>query len=199
MRVESKKRLPLTMRFCRELWAPKPTENHSDILPRHACWKQPMPQDSPAPWSAPGGQADGWEGGSLCAQPPPVTSQLWNLGQGTDFSLPQFPLLKNGDVNLLSLFSPDSLRPHGLLSARILWPRNSPGKNPGVACHFLLQGIIPTQGSNSCLLHCRQILYHWATEEALGMLICLLGGPSYSFKSLEQNVAHSHVICLWNK
>ena len=43
MRVESKKRLPLTMRFCRELWAPKPTENHSDVLPRHTCWKQPMP------------------------------------------------------------------------------------------------------------------------------------------------------------
>ena len=38
-------------------------------------------------------------------------------------------------------------------------PRNSPGKNTGVVCHFLLQGIFPTQGSNLCLLHCRQILY----------------------------------------
>ena len=27
-------------------------------------------------------------------------------------------------------------------------------------CHFLLQGIFPTQGSNSGLLHCRQTLYH---------------------------------------
>ena len=26
-------------------------------------------------------------------------------------------------------------------------------------CHFLLQGIFPTQGSNSGFLHCRQILY----------------------------------------
>ena len=25
---------------------------------------------------------------------------------------------------------------------------NSPGKNTGVVCHFLLQGIFPTQGSN---------------------------------------------------
>ena len=33
----------------------------------------------------------------------------------------------------------------------------------------LLQGIFPTQGSNSCLLqllHCRRILHHWATSEA---------------------------------
>ena len=28
-----------------------------------------------------------------------------------------------------------------------------PGKNIGVGGHFLLQGIFPTQGSNSCLLH----------------------------------------------
>ena len=43
MRVESKKRLPLTMRICREPWAPKPMESHSDVLPQHSCWKQPMP------------------------------------------------------------------------------------------------------------------------------------------------------------
>ena len=29
----------------------------------------------------------------------------------------------------------------------------SPGKNTGVGCHFLLQGIFSTQGSNPCLLH----------------------------------------------
>ena len=34
-----------------------------------------------------------------------------------------------------------------------------PGKDTGVGCHFLLQGIFPTQGSNPGLLHCRQILY----------------------------------------
>ena len=33
--------------------------------------------------------------------------------------------------------------------------------------HFLFQGIFPTQGSNLHLLHCRQILYHWASKEAL--------------------------------
>ena len=29
-----------------------------------------------------------------------------------------------------------------------------------MGCHFLLQGIFPTQGSNPGLLHCRQMLYH---------------------------------------
>ena len=32
--------------------------------------------------------------------------------------------------------------------------------NTGVGCHFLLQGIFPTQGSNPGLPHCRQILYY---------------------------------------
>ena len=34
------------------------------------------------------------------------------------------------------------------------------GKNTGVDCHSLLQGIFPNQGSNPGLLHCRRILYH---------------------------------------
>ena len=38
-------------------------------------------------------------------------------------------------------------------------PWNSPGQNTGVGSCCLLQGIFPTQGSNSGLLHCRQILY----------------------------------------
>ena len=40
----------------------------------------------------------------------------------------------------------DSLRPHGLYPARLLCPWNFPGKNTRVGCHFLLQGIFPTQG-----------------------------------------------------
>ena len=40
-----------------------------------------------------------------------------------------------------------------------LCPWNSLGKNTGVGCHSLLQGIFPTQGSNLGLLHCRWILY----------------------------------------
>ena len=37
---------------------------------------------------------------------------------------------------------------------------NFPGKNTGVGCHFILQGIFLTQRSNAYLLHYRQILYH---------------------------------------
>ena len=36
---------------------------------------------------------------------------------------------------------------------------DSPGKNTGVGCHFLLQGIFLIQESNTGVLHCRQILY----------------------------------------
>ena len=35
-----------------------------------------------------------------------------------------------------------------------------PGKNTGVGCHFLLQGVFLTQGLNLGLLHCRQTLHH---------------------------------------
>ena len=55
----------------------------------------------------------------------------------------------------------DSLRPHGQYVAhRLLCPWDSSGKNTGVGCHSILQGIFLTQGSNPGLLHCRQILYH---------------------------------------
>ena len=37
---------------------------------------------------------------------------------------------------------------------------DSPGKNTGVGCHALLQGIFLTQGSNPGLLNCRWLLYH---------------------------------------
>ena len=69
----------------------------------------------------------------------------------------------------------DSLWPHGLWPTRLLCPWNSPGKNTGVGCHALLQGIFPIQGSYPSLLHllhCRQILYCWATRETRAKSIC---------------------------
>ena len=41
---------------------------------------------------------------------------------------------------------------HSLQPARLLCPWDSPGKNTGVRCHFLLQEIFPTQRSDLCLL-----------------------------------------------
>ena len=48
------------------------------------------------------------------------------------------------------------LQPRGLQSSRLLCPWNSPGKNPGVGCHFLFQKITIREW-NSGLPHCRQI------------------------------------------
>ena len=63
------------------------------------------------------------------------------------------------ECGMLSLSRAQLLRPQGLWPARLLCPWHSPGKNTGVGSHFLLQGIFPTQGLNSSLLHCRQILF----------------------------------------
>ena len=56
--------------------------------------------------------------------------------------------------------------PIGLQTTRLLCPRDSPNKNTGVGCHFLLQGTFPTQRLNPHLLHGQRIVYHWATREA---------------------------------
>ena len=51
----------------------------------------------------------------------------------------------------------DSLQPYRPEPSRLLCPWDSPGKNTGVDCHTLLQGIFPTQGSDQHFLH----LLHW--------------------------------------
>ena len=57
----------------------------------------------------------------------------------------------------------NSLRPYGLQPARVLCPWGSLGKNSGVGCHFLHQGIFPTQGLNSSLL----CLLHWQEGKSI--------------------------------
>ena len=52
-----------------------------------------------------------------------------------------------------SLQSCLTLQPSELWPSRLLCPWDSPGKNPGVGCRALLQGIFPTQRSNPLLLH----------------------------------------------
>ena len=57
----------------------------------------------------------------------------------------------------------------------LLRPWDFPGKSTGVGCHFLLQRIFPTQGSNLSLPHCSQMLYHLShkgspsSKKALGI------------------------------
>ena len=53
-----------------------------------------------------------------------------------------------------------------------LCPWDSPGKNTREDCHFLLQEIFLTQGSNPCLLHCQGYslpLYHLGIPSAINM------------------------------
>ena len=57
------------------------------------------------------------------------------------------------------------MQPHGLLPARLICPWDFPGKNTGAGCHFFLQGIFLTQGSNPHLRHWQAILDHWAARK----------------------------------
>ena len=52
------------------------------------------------------------------------------------------------------------------VAGKALLSTGFPGKNSAIGCHFLFQGIFPTQGSNLRLLFGRWILYCWATREA---------------------------------
>ena len=56
------------------------------------------------------------------------------------------------------------------VNCRLLCPWNSPGKNTGVGCHSLFQGIFLTQGSKSCLL----CLLHW---QAASLPLAPVGNP----------------------
>ena len=52
------------------------------------------------------------------------------------------------------------------VDTRLLCPWDFSGKNTRVDCHFLLQGIFPTQESNLGLLHRRRFFTVWAAREA---------------------------------
>ena len=79
----------------------------------------------------------------------------------------------------------DSLRPHGLQPARLLCLWDFPGNNTGVGCHFLLQGIFPTQGSNPGLPHCRQMLL---PSEPPGKSLLLSSNTYQRVDSLEKTL-----------
>ena len=54
----------------------------------------------------------------------------------------------------------DSLQRHGQQPSRLLCPWNFPGKNTGVGCYFILQGIFSTYRLNPHLWH----LLHWQVD-----------------------------------
>ena len=80
----------------------------------------------------------------------------------------------------------DSLWPHGLQPTKLLCTWDFSGKNTGVGCNFLLQGIFLTQGSNLrllCLLYVDRFSTSWA--------ICFRNIGRWQFKwGLEERRWH---------
>ena len=70
--------------------------------------------------------------------------------------------------SVLSAITWAVLQPQGLQPTRLLCPWDSPGKNTGVGCHALLQGIFPHPGTEPRpLLQFRQILYRLSNQGIL--------------------------------
>ena len=107
----------------------------------------------------------------------------------------------NSCAVLSRLVVSDSLRPHGLQPARLLYPWNSPGKNTVVGCLSLLQGIFPTQGSNPGLLRCRRILYCLSHPEGPRILVWVAypfsGGASWPMNQTEVSCIASKFFPSW--
>ena len=84
----------------------------------------------------------------------------------TNFSSNEMSNLKFHDLALVCMLSHVWLFCNSMdCPVRLLCPWDLPGKNTGVSCHTLLQGIFPAQGLNPGLLHCRWFFTVWATME----------------------------------
>ena len=86
------------------------------------------------------------------AQQPPALPFIWQRGDC---------FLKESEGVCVQAYPTVDLYP-----ASLLCPGNFPGENIGAGCHFLLQGIFPTQGTNPrlfCLIHWQADSLHCAT------------------------------------
>ena len=82
----------------------------------------------------------------------------------------------------------DSVRPHRRQLTRLPHPWDSPGKNTGVGSHFILQGIVLSQGSNLhllCVLHWQVGSSHERPWEALSCLLVVVFSPPVTSHSLR--------------
>ena len=70
-----------------------------------------------------------------------------------------------------------------------------PGKNTGVGCHFLLQGIVPTQGSNPSLPHCRQTLYLLSHQGIWPQNRYLQWASFWNTATSEEHAFRMRVVC----
>ena len=101
-----------------------------------------------------------------------------------------------------------TLQLHGPSFTRLLCPRNFPGKNTGVGCHFLLQGIF--QGWNLCLLHWQADFLPLAPHGKHTPRACITpksqadtlssdsAMPGHRVEKLDYLRSSTHSLCPWN-
>ena len=110
---------------------------------------------------------------------------IWNMGVNVSFLAESGFILRKQENSLEKVkvrVASDSLWPHWLYS-----PWNSPGQNTGVGSLSLLHRIFPTQGLNSGLLHCRQILYQLSHK----------GSPIQKVKHLPKDENKGKMKYIW--
>ena len=88
----------------------------------------------------------------------------------------------------------NSLRPHGLQPARLLYPWGF--SRQGVGCHAFLQGTLPTQGLNPGLPCCRRILSHLSHQGSPYFLQWLLISSHHLPRFFQDLQGYSYV-CLY--
>ena len=81
-------------------------------------------------------------------------------------------------LSRVRLFAPKDCRPPGSSVHG-----DSPGKNTGVGCHVLLQGIFPTQESNQVFQIAGQLFTYSATREAQWYISVLFSSWSLANQS----------------
>ena len=131
---------------------------------------------------------------TICEMLPASKDRVWHISAGTSYITCTWQKLKNWLVNKSSLKkwtayfhmtntgdlrdTEGCSRPQQwstrhsehcafpLHNKGLEWLWDSSGKNTGVGCHSLLQGIFLTQGWNPGLLHGRWYFIIWVTREA---------------------------------
>ena len=71
-------------------------------------------------------------------------------------------------------------------------------QDTGVGCHFLLQGIVPTQGLNLGLLYYRQILYYLSHQGSPQLCQLLLKTSRNKPEEYEFSVDYSSFFLTWS-
>ena len=84
-----------------------------------------------------------------------------------------------------------------LWTSRLLCPGDFSGKNTGVGCHFLLQGIFPTQGSNLPASPALQVGF-FITEPPGKPCISSMANPISHYEIEIKQITHTQLLLMPN-